>query len=303
MGLIADVGWHVTRRVVSVAPARDVPEGRVVHLPGRGRTYVVDTGPAPSSGARPQPTLMLLHALACTGVLTWYPALAALRERYRVVLFDQRWHGQGIRSARFTLEDCADDAVAVADALGLETFVPVGYSMGSLVTQLAWRQHPDRVAGAVMCASTSRFTLADRDARAVKVAAGRIARVAAARRRAALAGAPGPKHEYADDNRWAVGHFRTTSASEIAGAAAVISRFDSSGWIAGMDVPAAVVVTAQDRLIPPQHQHRLARLIPHATTYEVDAGHASCVMRADRFTPALLAACASVAGRAAASPR
>ena len=37
--------------------------------PGRGSTYVTDTpGPRPDS-----PTIVLLHALGCTGLLTWYP--------------------------------------------------------------------------------------------------------------------------------------------------------------------------------------------------------------------------------------
>ena len=76
-----------------------------------------------------------------------------------MITFDQRWHGQGIRSPRFRLEDCADDVAAVADALQASTaYMVAGYSMGSLVSQLAWRRHPDRVAGVVLCASTPAFT-------------------------------------------------------------------------------------------------------------------------------------------------
>jgi len=70
-----------------------------------------------------------------------------------------------------------------------------------------------------------------------------------------------------------------------------------------MDVPAAVVVTARDRLIPAERQRLLARSLPDATVYEVDSGHAGCVLAATRFTPALLAACASVAVRSAARAR
>lgn len=301
MGRIADLGWSATGRVVSVAPVGDLPEGRVVDLPGRGSTYVVDTGPVLSPAGVEQPALFLLHALACTGLLTWYPHLAALRQRYRVVTLDQRWHGQGIRSRRFRLEDCADDATALADVLGIETFVPVGYSMGSLVAQLAWHRHPERVAGAVMCASTDSFIIGHSDPTPVRLLRNRVVHATTGRLRPprpvlALAGFP-------DDNRWALDQFRRTSANEITGAAAVISRFDSTSWIGGMNVPAAVVVTANDRAIPPSRQRRLARHIPHAAMYEIDAGHAACVMQADRFRPALLAACASVAARIAAPGR
>lgn len=299
MGRIAELGWLATRRVVSVAPARDVPEGRVLALPGRGTTYVVDTGPPESANGKAPQTLVLLHALACTGLLTWYPHISALRQRYRVVTFDQRWHGQGIRSRRFTLEDCADDAAAVADELGIDRFMLAGYSMGSLVTQVAWRRHPDRVSGAVMCASTASFIIGNKDPVAARAVRDRVARAARARLRP-----PRPVDpllvDFRDDNRWAIDQFRRTSYAEITGAATVLSRFDSTSWIGEMDIPAAVVVTARDRAIPPSRQRWLARQIPGATVYDVDGGHAACVMRADRFRPALLAACASVSGRIAA---
>ena len=136
-----------------VVPAVDeIPGGRMLDLPGRGRTYVVDIpGPA---GA---PVLILLHGTACTAVLNWFPALETLSARYRVVLFDQRWHGRGIQAARFRLDDCADDVVAVADALGLDRFVCVGYSLGGIVSLLTAHRHPDRVAGLVPCATPYRF--------------------------------------------------------------------------------------------------------------------------------------------------
>ena len=294
MGRFAESVWRTTGRILSVPPALDVPEGRTVELPGRGSTYVVDTGPTPQSDGRP--VLFLLHALACTGVLTWYPAIESLRRNYRIVTFDQRWHGQGIRSPQFSLEDCADDAVAVADALGIEDFVAVGYSMGSLVAQLAWRRHPDRVSGVVLCASTSRFTQDGREPAALRVISTRLAQAAAWRLRGARP-ARTVSVPTAEHNRWALAQLRTTRGSGIAGAVAVISRFDSSAWIGEMDVPAAIVVTAEDHVIPPARQLRLARQIPDAAIYEIPAGHASCVMNTAAFIPALQAACASVSSR------
>lgn len=298
MGKLAELGWRATSRLVNVAPALDLPTGKMLELPGRGSTYVVDTGLPPVEGADRRPTLVLLHALACTGLLTWYPSIAALRARHRLVIFDQRWHGRGIRSPQFLLEDCADDAVAVADALGLGTFVPVGYSMGSLVAQLAWRQHPRRVAGAVFAASATSFAPTYRDPRRLRAMAGGLTTLIERRYR------PTAVREvvetvFADDNRWAWDQFRSTTPREIAAATGVIGRFDSSPWISAMDVPTSVVVTTRDRAILPARQRRLARLLPNSTVYEVAGGHASCVMNAAAFTPALLAACASVSARIA----
>jgi hypothetical protein len=36
---------------------------------------------------------------------------------------DDDWHSSGIASPRFLLEDCADDVAALADELGVETFL------------------------------------------------------------------------------------------------------------------------------------------------------------------------------------
>eukprot|EP01032_Pedospumella_encystans_P037065 gene37065-41978_t len=56
----------LVRRQVYIPWVR-IPPGRLVELPGRGgSTYVTDTpGPSPDS-----PTIVLLHALGCTGLLT-----------------------------------------------------------------------------------------------------------------------------------------------------------------------------------------------------------------------------------------
>jgi 3-oxoadipate enol-lactonase len=289
MGRIADVGLGLTGRFVTLPPVPPLPAGSMVELPGRGRTFVVDTGPP--TGRHDAPTLVLLHALACTGLLTWYPSLAALSARYRVITLDQRWHGRGIRSPRFRLEDCADDAVALADVLGVDRFVPVGYSMGSLVAQLVAFRRADRVDGLVLSASTMRFRRGEADPLALRMLAHRLRAMSERKLRGGPFGPP--DGDVSDARRWALAQFRTTSPAEIAGATAVIAGFDSTAWLGRITAPSAVVITRRDRAIPPAHQQALVRRL-HANAFEVDAGHAAVVLDAERFTPALLAACASV---------
>ena len=113
------------RRKVYLPYAR-IPHGRMVELPGRGSTYVTDTpGPTPDS-----PAIVLLHALGCTGLLTWYPAIEPLSRRFRVLTLDLRWHGRGIGSEEFSLVDCADDVGALIEVLDLDEAIVAGYSMG-----------------------------------------------------------------------------------------------------------------------------------------------------------------------------
>jgi 3-oxoadipate enol-lactonase len=288
---------QLIRKLVYLPPT-DIPRGYTLHLPGRGRTYVTDVPGPPGA-----PTVVLLHAVGCTGMLTWFRTVQALSARYRVVTFDQRWHGQGIQSETFSLYDCADDVAAVIEALELDRVVLAGYSMGSIVAQRVWRQHPELVAGLVLCATTDRFrtSLSERAfhqtmevtmtalrelsrSRMVRVAAGSTVRVLDIGR--------------TDVHDWALAEFRSTSPWAVAQAVAAIGRHHSRPWLGRIDVPTAIVVTRKDRVISAERQRALALRIPGATVHEVDAGHASCVLQSEKFVPALLQALATTFARA-----
>ncbi|MEG8182076.1 alpha/beta fold hydrolase [Nocardia terpenica] len=275
-----------------------VPAGRMVELVGRGSTYLVEL-PGPVGA----PTVILLHGVATTAMLNWFPALAELALRYRVVLYDQRWHGHGIRSPRFDLDELADDVIAVADAVGVEKPLLAGYSMGGIVAQLVARRHPERVGGLVLCATTYRFQDKWRE-RAFHRVAGALGtalaqpmsrRVARAGRR--LPALPRTSWESGRMDRWALGELRATSGWAIAQAVAELGRFDSSPWLSTLRAPTAVVITTRDRALPVYRQLELAQLIPGAEIFPARAGHAACVLEADVFVPALLDACAAVADR------
>lgn len=275
-----------------------LPEGRMVDLPGRGATYVTDTpGPSPDS-----PTVLLLHAVGCTGLLTWFPSIEPLSRRYRVVTMDQRWHGRGIHSEEFSLHDCADDVAALIDELDLRDVIVAGFSMGSIVAQRVWRQHPDKIDGLVLCATTDRFRssvterLFHQGMELTMVATRGLSRSRTAVRAArtavsALDLRPSDMHD------WALAEFRSTSPWAVAQAVAALGRHHSRPWLSRIDVPTAVVVTMKDKVLPPSNQVALARRIPGATIHDIQAGHAACVLETERFVPALVEAVNTVNAR------
>jgi pimeloyl-ACP methyl ester carboxylesterase len=275
----------------------------MVELPDRGSTYVIDV-PGPVGA----PTLVLLHALACTAHLSWYPTIGALSEHFRVVAFDQRWHGRGIQSDDFRLSDCADDVAALLDLLGIETAIIGGYSMGGAIAQLVWKQHRSRVDGLVLAATARNFR-----GRAVerawfamtRTAMGRFSeRAKAGVERAALK-LSDPVHDVPDEALagWAFGQFRSTSRWAMLAVLDEIGRFDSSTWIGQVRVPTSVVVATNDIVIPTHRQHRLAESIPLAMSYEFAGNHAGMVLGADRFVPTFVEACLSVTRRRAAGKK
>lgn len=288
---------RLVRTLIHVPPT-PIPQGRLVELPGRGSTYVTDV-PGPEGA----PTLLLLHAVGCTGMLTWFRTVEQLSERYRVVTFDQRWHGQGIQSTAFSLYDCADDAAALIKVLGLRDVIVAGYSMGSIVAQRVWRQHPELVSGLVLCATTDRFRSswserAFHQAMEVSMASLRGLSRSRAIRLATRNTVRALDLDTTDVYAWALAEFRSTSPWAVAQAVAAIGRHHSRPWLRRIDVPTAVVVTRRDRVISADRQRALAARIPAATVHEVDAGHVACVLQEEKFVPVLMQAAATTAARA-----
>jgi 3-oxoadipate enol-lactonase len=280
-------------------PEMGVPPGRRVDLPGRGTTFVRE-----QSGPAGAPALVLLHGLGATGALNWFACFGALGETYRVLALDQRGHGRGIRPGLggFRLEDCADDVVALADALGLARVVCVGYSMGGPVAQLAWRRHPDRVAGLVLCATARNFRGTRRPDLAQMVLAGGLTSAATAlrmvprpvRRQVVRTGV---RQRLATGlPEWVADELGRNDPACLVEAARALATFSSARWIGGVDAPSAVVVTTHDRLVPPMRQYALAEAIPGARLFEVAGDHTVCATDPAVFVPALIGACRAVTG-------
>lgn len=279
------------------------PPGRWLDLGRRGRTWIRET-----AGPDGAPPVLLLHGLGATGGLNWSGVQLFLRDRFHVLTVDHRGHGRGIRTRDFTLEDCADDAAAVIDALGLRRPIVVGYSMGGPIASLLWRRHRDLVGGLVFCATSRNFrgTPGEKLAFAAMGAAGlspvlppeRMLRSARSAVGSLPLRIPLPGPRPLKEVLWALEELAGHDPRAILQAAGAVGRFDSSDWIGSVDVPASVVVTTADQVVPPIRQFRLARSIEHASVHCVQQGHL-CVAGGEpkaRFFTALRDACADVAG-------
>jgi len=277
-----------------------MPEGRLVELPGRGITFIRE-----AAGPANAPTLLLLHGWTANSAVNWFATYAPLAEHFNVIAMDHRGHGQGLRTWRpFQLEDCADDAVALLDELGLDQVIPVGYSMGGPVAQLIWRGHRERVAGIVLCATASKF----REHRAEGLLTAAMAAVSGTLRVTPDATLDrlfdrfiSPRYDDTALGRWALEQQKLNDFHTIVEAGHAVASFDSRDWVHEIGVPTSIVTTTDDATVQPERQTLLADSIADAAVFTVVGGHDVCATNPLAFVPPLVGACLAVAKRVAAS--
>ena len=95
-------------------------------------------------GKEGAPWLILSHSLACT-VRMWDPQIAAFKDRYRILAYDMRGHGQSAAPAGpYTLDLLADDVLALMKELKIERARYVGLSIGGMIGQHLALKEPKR---------------------------------------------------------------------------------------------------------------------------------------------------------------
>jgi pimeloyl-ACP methyl ester carboxylesterase len=168
--------------------------------------------------------------------------------------------------------------------------------MGGPIALLCARRRPDLVRGAVLCATSSNW-------RALRLRGlwwsmswlrlwlG-IAPYALWRGGLRLAGLPD-----SPGTSWMAAELVRGSARDVAEAGRELGRFDARPWLGDVPVPAAVVLTRQDRAVPPRWQRSLAKGLG-APIFESPGDHFAAGIEAEGFNRALLAALADVGRRA-----
>jgi len=274
-----------------------LPPAQVVRVDDRGEVVVrVHRHPDPTA-----PVLLLLHGWTASADTQWLYAFPTLTERYSVVAVDHHGHGRGVRGREpFDLSQVADDAAAVVRALGFETVIAVGFSMGGPVGMHLWRGHPGLLSGMVLAATALewRDTTFDR----IRWSIGVIVRPAF---RAwwyprvvhrALRSLSRQNPDLRQWSEWLTAEVMRNDPYTLASAGRALSHYDARPWAASVSVPTAVVLTTKDRLVKPRKQRELASAIK-ATVFELPADHLCALANPGPFATTLRAAVDDVARR------
>jgi 3-oxoadipate enol-lactonase len=119
------------------------------NVPGAALAYRLD-------GAHDAPTVMFAHSLA-TDMSIWDENVGAFADAYQVLRYDMRGHGLSSNPpAPYTAALLADDAVALLDALRIDSVHFVGLSLGGIVGQHLGARYANRLNSLSLCSTPSR---------------------------------------------------------------------------------------------------------------------------------------------------
>ncbi|MEV7618067.1 alpha/beta hydrolase [Streptomyces sp. NPDC089799] len=222
------------------------------------------------------PGLLLAHGGGGSVESNFGTILDGLAATHTVVGADYPGTGGTPRSDRpLVLDELADELVAAADAEGLDTFAVLGYSLGGNVAVRIAARYPERVTALVL---TGTFPYADNR---LNLAVGLWSELAArgenellSRFLLPLALSAAQLDALTPEQLEAAVHANAASFPPGGGDhAALVGGADLRPDLGRIGVPALVIATTEDRLVPAALQRELAESIPGARYAELPTGH------------------------------
>jgi pimeloyl-ACP methyl ester carboxylesterase len=226
--------------------------------------------------------------------LAWALQVPVFAARHRTVVFDNRDVGRSSRArGGYEIADMANDTLALADALGLDSFHLLGYSMGGAIAQELACRAPERVR-----TLTLSVTFAAGGAWARKLSEAWGARVRKLSREEHVDELMLLNHsEEFFENADAVAYLRGMMLDNphpqppdaFARQLAASSRHDARDRLRSLSIPTHVIGAERDILVPVWKSRELAELIPGAELTVIEgAPHGALIERAEQFNAAVL---------------
>ncbi len=261
------------------------------------KRVTVGTGPSSYLEAGSGPLLLvLIHGFPLHAEM-WEPQLEAVPRGWRIVAPDLRGFGPAAASASRraeaapSLDDYADDVLALMDALGLARAVIGGLSMGGYVTFALFRKAPERFAGVVLADTRPQPDTDEGRAnrQTMRDVLARDGVDAVVRDMLPTLVGESTRRQRPDVER-RVHALASVNGRDGLDAAlvAMMHRPDSTPQLGAMRGPSLVVVGAEDALTPPAEAQRMQQAIAGARLQVVpEAGHLSNLENPAAFNAAL----------------
>ncbi|MDZ4089245.1 MAG: 3-oxoadipate enol-lactonase [Tabrizicola sp.] len=225
-------------------------------------------------GPEAAPAVVFANSLG-TDLRLWDKVLPLLPPGLRMIRYDKRGHGLSASRGGEQLDDHAQDAIAVIEAVAKGPVVFVGLSIGGLIAQRVAELRPDLIRALVLSNTAARLgTVESWQARIDAVQAGGLDSIADAVMERWFAPAFRAKAELA---LWRAMLARTPAAGYVA-ACAALAGADQTEATRALRLPTLVIAGSGDGASPSAIVKATADLIPGAEFHEIPgAGHLPCV--------------------------
>lgn len=238
--------------------------------------------------------VMLIHGWG-THCRVWDTTLTALQDAgHAVVSFDQRGCGRSDKDfPDVSIGSAADDAVAIADALGMKRLAINGWSLGGAIAVATAHRLGSRCAGVILTAgATPRYTHSDdfpygnppgSTAETVKVM--RADRVNFLMELSKAVFAQPPSDAVLN---WTLSAFMEAAPSADL-ALAELDTLDQRDILAALDAPVVSIVGGKDVVTAPDIGRQAATCARHGRVEEFpDSGHAPFIEEGPRYREVVL---------------
>jgi 3-oxoadipate enol-lactonase len=234
------------------------------------------------------PCLVFSNSLATT-IAMWDEQAAALKDKFRVLRYDQRGHGQTeAPPGRYPFDALLADALGLLDALSIKKTHFAGLSMGGATALGLAEKHPDRFDRIIVCDSPCQSTPQSSQQWEERIVVAQEKGMAAlveptiARWFPAETVAKNPPH--LDKVR---GMVRDTPVNGFIGCAAALAAHDYASAVVTVKCPVLFMVGEKDGATPAAMRKLSEKLSGSRFVELPGAGHISNMDRPAEFTHAI----------------
>jgi 3-oxoadipate enol-lactonase len=234
------------------------------------------------------PVVVLASSLGTTRAM-WDPQLPALAERFRVINYDHRGHGESeTPAAPYRIADLGRDVLAMLDEIGVERFSFAGLSLGGMVGMWIASEVPHRVDRlALLSTSAAVGQPAPWHERAAAVRAGGMAAIGPT-----VVGrwlTPGYAAAHPELVERLLAGLLATPVEGYAGCCEAIADMDLLQRLSLIAAPTLAIAGMQDPSIPAAHSEAIVAVVAGARLELIDgAAHLASVEQAAAVTRLLI---------------
>jgi 3-oxoadipate enol-lactonase len=217
----------------------------------------------------------------------WTPQAEALGQRYRILRYDTRGHGQSaVTPGPYKISRLAEDVIGLLDRLELDKISFCGLSMGGMIGMRLALRVPDRIGKVVLCCTAPKLG-------SVESWNGRITAV----QKGGMAAVTDAVLE-----RWYTPAFRAASPEQIQRTKQMLLTTPPEGYVANCEairdadlreeiarirIPTLILMGKHDPVVPLADGRFMAERIRGAKYVELPAAHLANIETSDAFTSEL----------------